>query len=163
MEYDPSEKGYYLTEKSFRMPSELPALKDELYSLFIASKLMTSFGLLDVTRDIEALWHKFLHTNYTLRREILTANEVLEVDKKELPHRAHSYEIIPFLEAATKKESIRLQYVENEEAVLIKEALVEKIQVKDAMLYFILKTKDGTRRTISPQNVTHLSLSILNT
>lgn len=108
LDYDSSERGYYLTNSAFEFPTLLPPGKDELTALLLAREFLSGVDAPDVTGALENLWSKY-STNSAEARSLENLSRVFTCDSTMVADLADNG-ILKIVKAAQTGESLRLSY-----------------------------------------------------
>lgn len=70
IEYDEAKRGYFLRDRDYTLPVELPPGKDELAALLLARILLETLELPELTTPLDSLWEQYAIINHSVRRDL---------------------------------------------------------------------------------------------
>lgn len=147
MGYDPSERGYYLTDPNYSMPKILPPGRDELTALLLARDLVANIGSKDLITSLDNLWHQFITTNTSLSRELEPLIKVFSSDSTVVSEIADRG-VIQYVNAASSGESVQITYKSpwrhTEEKIY--KGQIERVHYSDGHLYICFNDSDGNQK-----------------
>ncbi|RMG42856.1 MAG: WYL domain-containing protein [Candidatus Dadabacteria bacterium] len=109
IEYEPSEKGYYLTDPDYTFPSLLPAGKDELTALLLARDIVKSLDADDLKKNLDNLWAQFAASNNIISRDLTPLAEVFSCDSTVIGDIADRG-VLKYVSAARAGENVEIEY-----------------------------------------------------
>jgi predicted DNA-binding transcriptional regulator YafY len=109
LEYDSSEKGYFLADPTYQLPSLLPAGRDELTALLLARDTLAALDAPDLQRDLDSLWTHLAAGNGAVARDLEPLAAVFSADATVVGAVADAG-LLKFVGAAAAGEHVRLTY-----------------------------------------------------
>lgn len=149
LKYDPSHKGYYLTDRNFHFEL-LPVDKDELASLLVMRSLAGSTGDTELQEKINSLWHRYQNSNSLIHLEIDALEGRFSCDNTELAL-IGELSTIEFLFLAARREFVELIYSspwKNFETKIYR-GQIEHLHYSDAKLYLLFCDEQGEERVLN--------------
>lgn len=146
IEYDGSQRGYYLSDKNYTFPISLPPGKDELAALLFAREFLSSVEAKDVKELLDVLWGKFAASNTLVARELEPLSGVFSCDSTVIGDLADRG-LLTFVNAAYTGELLRINYKSpwrHDEAKSY-EGQVVRVHFSDGSLYLLFDELSGRR------------------
>ncbi|MCO6429816.1 MAG: WYL domain-containing protein [Deltaproteobacteria bacterium] len=109
IEYDPSRKGYYLTDRTYKLKETLPPGKDELTSLLLARDLVNSLDATDITDALDRLWAQYAANNPAVSRDLLPLIDRFSSSLTTIGRLADEG-ILHYLTAAARGDNVEITY-----------------------------------------------------
>lgn len=109
LDYNSSKKGYYLTNKNFRMPDQIPAGKDELTALLIMRDFTGLLDAEDLRNGLDTLWHQFAVGNPRLGPELEPVAKIFSCDSTVIGKIADQG-VLDYVTAAASGEHVKISY-----------------------------------------------------
>ncbi len=159
MEYDSSEKGYYLTNRNFSMPHFLPAGKDELAALLLARDLIKNLDAKDINQNLDRIWHQFISNNTQISRELEPLLSFFSSDLTVVGDVA-DFGVLRYVTAASTGESVRITYKSpwRHKEERIYEGQILKVHFSDGSLYLLFHDGEGHKRILNCSFIRSLSI-----
>lgn len=107
--YDSSEKGYFLEDPHYQLPSLLPAGRDELTALLLARDMLATIDAADLQRALDALWTHLAAGNGAVARDLEPLAAVFSADTTVVGDIADAG-LLTFVGAAAAGENVQLTY-----------------------------------------------------
>lgn len=150
LDYDKSEKGYYLVDRDYSFPTILPPGKDEYTSLLLARDLVATLDAEDLVDRLDSLWQSYVASNSSLRRELGALAEVFSSDATVVGEIADNG-VLQFVQAASAGESVKLVYKSpwrhTEEKTY--KGKIERVHFSDGSLYLLFNDSNGNCRVLN--------------
>lgn len=161
LDYDPSEKGYFLKDPAYVLPALLPPGKDELIALLLAREFVQHLDAADLNAHLERLWVQFAASNPFAAKELEPITKVFSCDSTVIGDIADSG-ILNYISAATTGESVRVRYRSpwRHTAEKTYEGRLLRVHFSDGNLYLLLAEKSGRECIFNAAFV--LEFAILN-
>ena len=150
LEYDPSEKGFYLTDPNFPFPTLLPPGKDELTALLLARDIIQPLEAEDLKTCLDTLWAQYSSRSGPVQRELEPLRKVFSCDSTVIGDIADK-EVIRYVASAAAGESVRLEYrspwrhPEDRQF----EGRVLRVHLSDGNLYILFGDKSGREMVLN--------------
>lgn len=143
LDYDSSEKGYFLTNAGYQFPTLLPPGKDELTALLLAREFLSGVDAPDVTAALDHLWVKYSN-NSAAARGLEGLSRVFSCDSTMVADLA-DHGILRIVNAAQAGESLRLSYKSPWRHAVAKtyEGRALRAHFSDGNLYILFKEVSG--------------------
>ncbi len=143
-DYNTSEKGYYLTDKNYSLPSMLPPGKDELTALLLVRDLARCVDAVDLIEKLDSLWDQYLTANSSLSRELEPLVKIFSSDLTVIGDIADKG-ILHFIEYARSGESLELTYRSPWKSgdPRVFHGRILRVHFSDGNLYLLFREKSG--------------------
>lgn len=143
-DYEPTERGYYLTDKSYQLPNMLPPGKDELTALLLVRDLATTIDAEDLKQNLDSLWSQFAAGNTGIGRDLEPLTKVFSCDNTIIGDIADRG-LLRYVFAAAAGESVELTYRspwrENEDK--LHRGRIARAHISDGSLYLLFIRESG--------------------
>lgn len=144
LEYESSEKGYYLIDKSYQLPNVLPPGKDELTALLLVRDLAATIDAEDLQLNLDSLWSQFAANNTGITRDLEPLTQVFSCDNTIIGDIADRG-LLRYVFAAAAGESVEITYRspwrENEDK--IHRGRIARAHLSDGSLYLLFIRESG--------------------
>ncbi len=149
-DYDPSAKGYFLTDPDYCPPALLPAGKDELVALLLARELISQLDAPDLQEQLGGLWSQLAKGNSRLAGELLPFADVFSSDSTAIGIMADGG-LLEYVAAAQAGETLSLRYQSpwrhTEERSY--EGRILRAHYSDGALYLLFLDGGGKQRVLN--------------
>jgi len=144
LRYDPSAKGYALTDQSYTLPAVLPPGKDELIALLLARDMIKNIDADDIRANLDNLWGQFAAANPCAGRELEAYAKVFSCDTTIVGDLADRG-LLTFVFFAKAGESLRITYKSpwRHTQDKVYEGRVLRVHFSDGNLYLLFAEKSG--------------------
>lgn len=144
IEYDRSQKGYFLKDPNFIFPARLPPGKDELAALLLARDLVRSIDAPELHDALDSLWRQYTIGNSLVCREIGPLSSIFSSQSTEIATIVDTG-LLEYLEVARSGESVQLLYKSpwNNKEPQTYEGKIERVHVSDGALYLLFREASG--------------------
>jgi len=144
LEYDATERGYFLKDKHFELPQILPPGKDELTALLLARELLSSLESEDIKIHLDNLWIQFAANNSSVARDLEPFVKVFSCDSTVIGDIADRG-LLSYVSMAHAGESVRLNYKSPWRQGELKqhEGRILRVHFSDGNLYLLFAEKSG--------------------
>lgn len=109
LEYDDSQKGYFLKDPKFELPQFLPPGKDELTALLLLRDLSQIIDSKDLQSAIDSIWNQFVSRNSGISAELEPLSQVFSSEITSIGDLT-DLGILDLVRAAHVGESVELKY-----------------------------------------------------
>ncbi len=150
LEYEASEKGYYLPDKSYQLPNILPPGKDELTALLLVRDLAATLDAEDLNSHLESLWSQFATSNRGIARDLEPLGSVFSCDNTIVGDIADRG-LLRYVFAAAAGESVEVTYRspwrEGEDKT--HRGRISRAHVSDGSLYLLFLRECGREMVLN--------------
>lgn len=143
IEYDSSQKGYYMTDKNFTLPPDLPPGRDELTALLLARSLVARFDLYDVKKNLDSLWNAYASANTSVRRDLAPLASFFSADCTTISQIGEAG-TLAFLDAAASGQSVSFYYESPwSKNGKVRRGYIRRVHFSDGVLYLLFQSESG--------------------
>jgi predicted DNA-binding transcriptional regulator YafY len=144
LDYNASEKGFFLLTQDFILPALLPPGKDEMIALLLAREMVDALEAEDLKEKLDNLWLQYASSNAFLARELEPLTEIFSCDSTVIADIADRG-VLTYLEAASSGENIRLEYKSpwRHQEPKTYEGRIVKVHFSDGSLYLLFADTTG--------------------
>lgn len=157
LEYDASQKGFFLINPDFLLPALLPPGKDEMIALLLARELIDGLDVKELREKLDSLWLQYAGSNAFLARELEPLTEIFSSDNTVIADIADRG-LLRYLAAAHIGENIRLQYKSPWRHTEPKtyEGRIQKVHFSDGSLYILFAERSGREIVLNTSFIKHM-------
>lgn len=150
LEYDSSEKGYYLKNNDFELPETLPPGRDELAALLLSATLLKSLEVEDLKERLESLWTQFAVRNSSVTRELKPLEKVFSCDMTEVSF-ASDLGALTYATYAAIGQDLKITYKSPWSGNGEKEfrGRIERVHLSDFTLYLLFHRDCNIKTTLN--------------
>ncbi len=143
--FDPSQRGYYLTDPGFTFQF-LPPGKDEYSALFLLRQLSDSIGSQDVSRAVDSLWNSAVSNSSVVRHDLSAMERHFSADLTAVSVIADTG-VLALVQFATTGTTVRVAYKSPWRHPEPREylGLVEHVHLSDGAVYVLFRSDNGRR------------------
>ena len=150
LEYDASERGYYLRNPGFQLSDMLPPGKDELTALLLARQIIGTIEAADLREHLDRLWQQYAASTPLVARDLEPLAAVFSADSTVIGDITDSG-LLRFVTAAAAGESVRIVYRSpwrhTEDRTY--EGRIGRVHLSDGSLYLLMQDASGRERILN--------------
>ncbi len=150
LDYDPSEKGYYLKDKDYVFPTTLPPGKDELTALLLARKLAGMLEDENLSKCLSSLWDQYSASNPSISRDLDPLEKVFSSDLSSVSEIVDAG-VLQYVSDAGAGQDVKIEYESpwSSRGPKTFSGRIEKVHYGDGALYLLLLEKKGRYLTLN--------------
>lgn len=150
IEYDSSNRGYYLKDESFSLPELLPPGKDELAALLLSCTLLKSLEFDELHSKLQTLWSQFVSSNSSVSRDLTPLTNVFSSDDTEVCSAA-DLGVLRYVQFAASGQDLRVTYDSPWSEKSEREFLgrIERVHLSDGTLYILFHDQRNLRLVLN--------------
>jgi len=158
IDYDSSERGYFLLNKNFTM-EVLPPGKDELTALILLRNLVALLDADDLRENLDKLWSSFASSDPGFVKDLENVSRYFSSDST-VVGRLSDVGFLKFLNAACRGESVEILYKSpwRHEKSKVYQGRIFRVHFSDGNLYLLFNDSEGKERVFNASFVQEMKI-----